>query len=393
MTNVLVLPTSFDAIPEFAAALAQAEAVTLELPPGGSNRRPEPAIVSIVANLLQEATQLERITLSPAKTPSRSELVPPRSLSRGGLWLALHNSPAEVVVEESEGHVSRLLRTWDPMTEPPGQGHLLASELQWRPTAPQDVSSRRVEYRVGFMDRPEQRLAAHDSPDEFAAAIASEVAAVAAGASRDALPDGSAEFARLMGRAISTWVENIDEHASDYDAIPQAPRRRALVRRRRSSLLVSMSRGGGSAETEARSSHNRVSLTVRDNGVSIPSTVRGRKRLGGTSKSEAIVQHLLSSLTGEARSDLKGLGYPDLMKLAGSSLKLGWKSRFELMTQSDDDPKSLVLGSSKFLDGEDGPIPDVNVRVVEDTPFVGTSATITILVPGRPDWLGGIDRD
>jgi len=298
----------------------------------------------------------------------------------------LHRSEARKAVHDES--LQQTFDAWDPESVA-GQVSLFPSEIQWRPTTRADLSSRRLEHRVGFISRPDHRVAAFESADGFAEAISDEIAGVAAGASRDSFDSGVEEFGRLMARAISTWVENVGEHAFDMDVLDVTARHEAIARRRTASLLVTMTRGGGTTETPSRSSQNRVRLTVQDNGVSIPSTVRGHGRLDGLQDAEAIIVRLLSeSLRDETREDLKGIGYPDLIELARTCAAIGWDVSTEVITQADDMPGTTVIASGELPMTDDATA--VKTTRIAGVPFVGTCATITIAVPGAPDWLAGL---
>lgn len=378
VTVKMAIPTRPSLLAEFAKALSGARHVLLNLPGSGSNRAPNLVTLEIVGNLLQHASSVRTLTLAlPFEDASF-----PRSLARAGFWAAMHQTTA--VVKAHDERVIDTLRAWNPVDGPLGQVPLYASEVQWRPTTGRDLSSRRLEYKVGYIDRPEQRQPSFETADMFASTIADEIIEVAAGAARDTLTEDGVQCLRLLAQGVSTLVENVGEHAFDVNAVPEQLRAAIDGRDRRSALLITMTRGGGSGR---RPSQNRLRLTVRDNGVSIPATVRWHQRFGGITDSQAIADRLLTRDASAAESDLKGLGYPDLVKVAVACLRLGWWIDLDVVTQDDAGPANTLLARYELRSQRESD-QAVRTTLLRDVPFVGTSASVTILVPGSPTWLG-----
>ena len=184
-------------------------------------------------------------------------------------------------------------------------------------------------------------------------------------------------------------VENIDDHAFDFDCLPDAVAKSTHPRVPLTSLLVSLTRGGGSKATKARSSHNRLYVGVHDNGVSLPSTVRNRDRLGGLKDSVEIVSRLLeNTITAEGRAPLRELGYPELILLGEKARSFGWGITLQVVTQLEDLPKDAIIVTRTLppLHGVQKS-PKTSAVTLTGVPFVGTSVGITISVPGQTDWL------
>lgn len=388
MRDVVPLPTSPRQLATLSSSLG-AEQLIVKLPPPGQTRYPDVPTTRVIAQLLQGSASLRAIRFtghSSAEGPDPQES--PRSLARAGFWSTLAAKGIDVLPDPTTTSAADAL-CWDPASLPVDhQPSLFGSELQWRKTRAGDVSTR-LEHRVGLLDRPDSRLASFDTADDLAGRIAFEILELTAGGVRGSETHEAIQFSRLLARAVATLIENVRDHAFDFDCLSSDERSIAELRAPLSALLISLTRGGGSRASSARESSNRVHVVIHDNGISIPTSVRQHGRLDGRTDSEEVVLALLeNSLTNSGRGRLRGLGYPELLELAESSTERGWTVSLQVATQYADTPQDLIIGNREI--GRKGSGDVASASVLRGVPFVGTSVVLTIKIPGRPDWLAEV---